>query len=152
MFLHVVEHVFLYRWWHLDVDCSLIGWHKMSITHDWVTHCHVWCVYETGIIIPFSKLHRYVTNHLYLYATNYYSFVFTVSLLLLTMCLSLVNVKILLKTITTIIIWQQISTGPMDLFFIQYTCIYTYWMLHATVSQILSCNLYRNFVKQSPYL
>ena len=27
-----LEHVLLYKWWHLDVESSPIGWHKMSIT------------------------------------------------------------------------------------------------------------------------
>ena len=36
--------------------------------------------------ILFSKQHRYVTNHLHLYAMNYYIFLFTVNLLVITMC------------------------------------------------------------------
>ena len=49
---------------------------------------HVWCVYEIGTKIPFSKWYRYVINHLHLYVTNYYIFVCIITLLLLTMCLT----------------------------------------------------------------
>ena len=44
--------------------------------------------------IQFSKKYRYVTNHLYLYVTNYYIFVCRITLLLLTICLTLVNASI----------------------------------------------------------
>ena len=84
-----LEHVYLYRWWHSDVGCSLICGHKMSASQEWVTCCQVGCVYENCMRIPFSKQYRYVTNHLHLYVTNYYIFVFTVTLLLLVVCLSL---------------------------------------------------------------
>ena len=74
LFLHVLEHLFLCSWWPSDVDCSLIGWHKMSVTPELVTCCQVWCLYEIGMRILFSKQYRYVTNHLHLYVTNYYIF------------------------------------------------------------------------------
>ena len=54
----------------------------MSITEEWVICCHSGCVYEIDMRIPFSKQYRYVTNHLHLYVTNYYSSVqFSVELL-----------------------------------------------------------------------
>ena len=74
-------------------------------------------MYDIPARIPFSKQYRYVTNHLPLYVTNYYIFVFTVTLLLLTMCFSLVNTsKSSNTTFTTIVVFHQISKGPMYLF------------------------------------
>ena len=68
-----VEHVFLYRWGHSDVDSSLIGWHKMSVAHKWANCCQVWCVYEIGIRIQYSKLYG-CHKSLHLYVINYYIF------------------------------------------------------------------------------
>ena len=76
--------MYFYKGDGTDVNISMTGWHKMSITEEWVIHGHVWCAYEHGMRIPFSKQYRYVTNHLYSYVTNYYIFVCTLILLLLT--------------------------------------------------------------------
>ena len=113
LFLYVLEHIFLYRWWPSDVDCSLIGWHKMSVTPELVNCCQVWCLYEIGMRIPFSKQYRYVTNHLHLYITKYYIFVFALTLLLLTVFLSLVNMITSSNTFTAIVKYHQINTSPI---------------------------------------
>ena len=75
--------------------------------------------------IPFSKQYRYVTYHLYV--TNYYIFVCTITLLLYTVCLTLVNdnTLYLLKYIiyNECDIWpnQHRSHGPIYCVF-QSTC------------------------------
>ena len=48
-------------------------------------------MYGIGIRIPFS---RYVINHWHLYVTNYYTFVCTITFLLLTVCLTSVKANI----------------------------------------------------------
>ena len=53
--------------------------------------CHVRPVYGICIRIPFSKHYRYEAFHLYLYVTNYYIFVCTVTLLQLNMCPTLIK-------------------------------------------------------------
>ena len=88
----------------------------MSLTHEWGICYQVWCVYEIGMRVPFSKQYRYVTNHLHLYIADYCIFLFTITLSLLTVNLSLGNANICSNTtFTTIVICHQISTGPMDL-------------------------------------
>ena len=95
----------------------------MPITQEGVTGCQVWCLYEIGRRIVFSKQYSYVTNHLHLCVTNEYIFVFTVTLLLLLVYLSLVNANTLLNiTFTTIFICHQISTCPRDLFLNDLAC------------------------------
>ena len=74
MILHVLEYVFVTKLWHSDVNSSLIGWHKMSLTQESVICCHICCVYEVGMRIPFSKQYHYVADHLHLFFTNYYIF------------------------------------------------------------------------------
>ena len=55
--------------------------------------------------------------HLHLYLTNYYNFVCTITLLLLTTCLTLVNCSIFANmTFTPIVIFGQISPGSMEIF------------------------------------
>ena len=128
-----LEHVFPHRWWHSDVYSSLIGWHKMLITQEWVTCCQVWCVYEICTRIPFSKQYKYVTNHMHLYVTNYYIFVFTVTLLLLTKCLSFINANNSSNTTyKTLVICHQISTSPRDLFLLCLICtlLVPSWVVH----------------------
>ena len=75
MFLYVIGTCILHRWWHSDVNSSLIHWHKMSITQLWIIICcHISCKYENGMGIPFPKQYRYGTNHLDMYTTNDYFF------------------------------------------------------------------------------
>ena len=106
---------------------------KMSITHEWVTCFQVWCLYESGMTIPFSKQYRNVTNHLHLYATNFYIFVFTFTLLLLTMWLSLINANTSSNTtFTTIFICHQIITGPLYLFFLFFMWKFSIKYRHVT--------------------
>ena len=50
-----LEHVFIPRWWHFNVNSSLIGWAKKSVTRVWVICYHMWCVYEIGVRIPFPN-------------------------------------------------------------------------------------------------
>ena len=93
-------------WWHSNVDCSLIGWHKVK--------CDVCMKLAENSIF---QRYGYVKNHLHLYVTNYYIFVFTVTLLCLTMCLSLSNAHTSWNTtFTSIVICHQFSTGAKDLF------------------------------------
>ena len=88
----------------------------MSVTEEWGFFCHVVLVYAFGMRIPFPKQYRYVTNHLYLYLTNYYIFVCTFTLFLLTICLAILNASIFSNmTFTPIVLFGQISSGPMDL-------------------------------------
>ena len=67
----LLEHVSLSMLWYSDVKSSLIGSDKMSTTQEWVICCHVCCVWEIGMRIPFLKECRYVTNYLHLYVTDY---------------------------------------------------------------------------------
>ena len=78
-------------------------------------------MYEMGMRIPLYKQYSSVTNQLHLYVTDYYISVFAFTLLVLTVCLSLVSaITSLDTTFTTIVICHQSSTGPMDLFLSTY--------------------------------
>ena len=74
--------------------------------------------------IPFSKQYIYITNHLHLQVTNYRDFVCTITLILLTMCLIVVNASISSNaTSSTIVISGHIRTCPVDLFLL-FHCIF----------------------------
>ena len=74
-------------------------------------------MYEIGTRISFFKQYRYLTNHLHFFVTKYNIFVFTVTLLLVTMCLSLVDTNTSSNTtLTTTVICHEISKGLTDLF------------------------------------
>ena len=91
----------------------------MSVTQDWIICCDMWYGYEIGMRILFSKQYKYVTNYLHLYVTNYCIFVCTITVLLLTSVFSLVHANISSNTtFTTFVIFHQISSGPMDPFFL----------------------------------
>ena len=108
--------MFLYRWWHLDVNSSLIGRHRMALTQEWAICCHIGHIYKIGMRISFLKQYRYVTNHVILFVTNYYIFVCIITHLLLTMCFTLVNATFSCNvTFTTIVMFGQNSTGLLDL-------------------------------------
>ena len=69
----------------------------------------------------FSKHYRYVTNHLLLYFTNYCIFLHTMTLLLPTIYLTLVNVKISYKyNIFTYCHIVQISRSNRSVFIITF--------------------------------
>ena len=64
-----------------------------------------------------NSIFKQYTNHLFLFVSTYYIFVHTVTLLPLTMCLALGNVDISISTtFTTVVIFGQISKGPMNHF------------------------------------
>ena len=73
---------------------------------------HVICVWNLHEI-SFSKQYRYVTNHLHLYVTNYYNVVCTITLVLLTMCLTLVIANISWNTSLTTIV--KLAKSAQDL-------------------------------------
>ena len=54
----------------------------MLASEEWIACSQVWYVYEIGMKVPFSKEYRYVRNHLHWYVTNYYIFVFTLTVLM----------------------------------------------------------------------
>ena len=86
----------------------------MSVTEERVICCHMWCVYEYGMRIPFSKQYRYFTNHLHVYVTSNYICICTVILMLFVICFTLVNAKIFWSTKFKTNIWpnQYRSDGP----------------------------------------
>ena len=91
----------------------------MSVTQKWITCCYMWCVYEVGIKFHFpnNTCMSLIVHICILVITT--SFVWTSTLLLLTTCLIIVNANISWNTtVTTIVIYGQFSTGPMDLFHI----------------------------------
>ena len=91
----------------------------MSIIQKWVICWHLWCMYEIGMRIPFTKQYRYVRNRLHLGVTNYSFFFCTGILLLLNICCYLVNASISWNTrFTTIVIFGKISTDPVNVFFL----------------------------------
>ena len=113
MFLNVLKHVFLYRWWHVDVDCSLIGWHKMS-NNSWIGYLwSMMCVWNWQENSFFKKKYRVCHNHLHLQVTKYCIFVFTVNLLLGTMCLCLVSVNTFSNTFAKLSQNQHRSQGSI---------------------------------------
>ena len=93
MFLYIIRMCFYIDGDSQNINSSLIGWHKMSVTEEWVICCHMGCIYEIGMRIQFSKQYRYITIQFPLYVTNYY-ISSAVTLLLPIMCLKLVNANI----------------------------------------------------------
>ena len=57
--------------------------------------CDVWPLFATGMKFHFSKHYSQVTGHLLMYLTNDYILVCTITVILLTLCLNLVNANIL---------------------------------------------------------
>ena len=66
----------------------------MSVTQEWfiILSCVI-CLCNRPEIL-FFKQHRYVTNNVHLYLTNYYIFVYTVTLLLRIVSFAFLNTNI----------------------------------------------------------
>ena len=111
-FLYVIKTCISMQMKTLGCSISLIDCHKMSITQKWV----IGLIY--GLCNHYeNSISRYVTNHLHLHITNYYIFVCAIPLLLLTVCFTLANANVSSSAAcTTIVIFGQISTDPVDPF------------------------------------
>ena len=73
--------------------------------------------YAVGRRIHFSKQYWYITNHLHMYVTNYYTCVCTATIVPWFMCLTLVNVNVSSNmTFASVVIFAKINSDPVGLF------------------------------------
>ena len=132
-----LKHIFLCRLWHSHVNIFLIGWH-MSVTQEWVICFHMWCVYEIEMRIPFSKQYRYVINHLNLYVNKYFHFFLHSNPITVYYMSGTISWK---TTATTVLIFDQISTGPIFTKY-KYTHCHTYTFLYSNFNYSSSLIIY----------
>ena len=103
----------------LKYNDSLVSWHKMSITQEsdiglsYVTCLCIW--HECSIFLTIQVCHKLFASVL----SNYWIFFCTITLILLTMCLTLVSGNISSNmTFMIVVIFDKISWDPMDLSFV----------------------------------